>query len=230
MNFETFACREAMIERALQLVVEGLREGLAQYGCASLIGSGGSTPGPLYDQLSACELDWSAVTVGLADERWVAPSSDDSNENLLRNRLLKNLAAKASFLPMKTNHARAADAVEQVNDAYLRVEHPFDVMILGMGADGHSLSWFPGSDGLEAAVNPDTVDYVAAVTARKSETTGVNLERMTLTYPAVATARRIVLMITGDTKKNVFLNKDEDLPVFTVRRAAKERLTVLWAP
>ncbi len=229
MKFERFGNKADLVERAYEIVFEVLDVGLAQNGTASLMCSGGSTPGPLYEQLSATDLDWSKIKVGLVDDRWVSPDHDRSNQKLLNNTLLKNNGAAAKFYPMFVEGKSAAEAVEQRAAEFAEIKLPLDVVILGMGADGHSLSWFPEADGLIEATDPSNDKLIAAVMANRSEVTGDELERMTLTYKAVANAKNVILMITGEDKLKVFEDKSTDYPVRLVEKAAGDRLIILYA-
>jgi len=118
-------------------------------------------------------------------------------------------------------------AVEQVDELYIDASLT-DVMLLGMGPDAHTLSWFKGGRGYEEAISPDSTSVVAAVEAIQSDVTGPNLMRMTLTQPCVAYARNILLLITGAEKRAVFGSAPEDAPVSIMRRAAGDSLTVFY--
>ncbi|MFC7290797.1 6-phosphogluconolactonase [Hirschia litorea] len=230
MAFEIFENKTDLVERAYELTYEALDVGLAQNGAASLMCSGGSTPGPLYMQLSQSDLDWSNINVGLVDDRWVAPDHDRSNEKLLRNTLLQNAGASATFYPMYVEGKTAKEALDQRAAEFAKISLPLDVVILGMGPDGHSLSWFPNADGLSTATDPANEKLIAAVMANRSAVTGDELERMTLTYNAIANSREIILLVTGDDKREVFENGDDNLPIRILQKAAGDRLTTLWAP
>ena len=229
MTLEIYESRDALIAAAQARIESALKEAISQRGRAGMFLSGGSTPGPIYDALSNVDLDWENVVVGLADERWVAPDNSASNEALARKTLLKNKAAQATFLPMKTEHDTAAESVVVLDKSYAAFEGCSDILILGMGPDGHSLSWFPGADGLEMAMNPENERRVAAIMANRSDVTGDNLERMTLTARCVAEAGHVILLITGAIKKDVLENGDQALPIRTVEALSEGRLTVMWA-
>ena len=221
--------------KALANAVESrLREGLARNGRASLVVSGGSTPKRLYEILSAKSLDWSRVTVVLADERWIDPGLKGSNETFLRDTLLQNEAAAAEFIGLKTPHATPAEAVDAVDAAVSTAHQPFDAVVLGMGGDGHTLSWFPEADGLDAAIAEDG-RRVAAVTAHQSEVTGPFTQRMTLTLKALKGAHFTALLISGDAKRKVWAEaagpgRMEKLPVRAVLNATDLGLQTYWWP
>ncbi len=229
MTLEIYDTRHALVEAASARIESALKAAIRKNDRAGLILSGGSTPGPVYEHLSTVELDWRKVTVGLADERWVAPDHPASNEKLISETLLKNEALNATLLPMKTRHATAELAVHDLNDRYQTFEGRMDVMVLGMGPDGHSLSWFPEARGLKNAIDPENTNLVADIQARQSPTTGEFTERMTLTARCVKQARHVFLLITGQAKKDVLESSDHNLPIRTVETLAGERLTIMWA-
>jgi 6-phosphogluconolactonase len=220
---------------ALAAAVESrLREGLARNGVASLVLSGGSTPKRLYEILSTKALDWSRVTVVLADERWVDPGLKGSNETFLRETLLQNEAAGATFVGLKTPDPTPFEAVDAVDERLASVHRPFDAVVLGMGGDGHTLSWFPEAEGLDAAIDPAGRN-VAAVRATPSEVTGPFTERMTLTLSALKGAEFTALLISGETKRAVWRTaagpgRVEKLPVRALLQAENISLQTYWWP
>ncbi|MEM9057727.1 MAG: 6-phosphogluconolactonase, partial [Pseudomonadota bacterium] len=106
---------ERLVADLADLIAGALARTLRTGADASLVVSGGSTPTPLFEALSAVELDWSRVAVTLADERWVAPDHDDSNEALVRGRLLVDHAAAARFVPLFEHNGRPVEAQGRVS-------------------------------------------------------------------------------------------------------------------
>ena len=131
--------------------VIGLDSPFKSKGQGSLVLSGGRTPMGFFHQLSQQVLDWSKVTVTLADERWVNADHKDSNEKLVKENLLINEAHCAKFLSLK-NSAETAVSGEAELEAELSKYGQFTVVILGMGDDGHTASLFPGADALFAGL------------------------------------------------------------------------------
>src|SRR5271170_3992183 len=91
-------------------IVVRLTEGVRRHDVASLVASGGTTPGVVFDALAGRDAPWNNVFVTTTDERWVPPSDDRSNEKLIRTRLLRASAARAAFVPLKTHHASPEEA------------------------------------------------------------------------------------------------------------------------
>jgi 6-phosphogluconolactonase len=121
---------------------------------AYLVVSGGSTPKGLFAALATSELAWSKVTVLLADERWVPHDHADCNERMVREHLLVGKASKARLLSLIGGYPDTAANLAATN-AKLADIGAFDVVILGMGLDGHTASLFPDApeltEGLETA-------------------------------------------------------------------------------
>jgi 6-phosphogluconolactonase len=180
--------------------------------------------------LSQAPCQWSAVTVGLIDERWVAPSHRDSNERLVRTHLLRGPAGAAGFVPMYTFDGAAAAAEADRDAAYGPHCTPPGLILLGMGTDGHTASWFPRCDGLQQLVDPGQSGILAAVTAPLATVP----ERMTLTGRAILNARRAILLVFGDEKRSVLLASSGvdplDCPVRFAVEGLGDRLSIFWAP
>ena len=145
--------RELLAIGLANALSEDLESCLLHQEHASFVVPGGTTPGPVFDVLCAADLDWSRVHVMPSDERWVAQDDPRSNARLIRERLLVNRAAAAQFLPLLRPVARPEDALGDLI-ATLAPELPVSVLLLGMGADMHTASLFPGVDGLDAALDP----------------------------------------------------------------------------
>ena len=227
-NFQTFESRSELQTHAAQWIEQRLRDALMRRGSASFLGSGGSTPGPVYDLLSRAELDWARIWVGLTDERWVGTDHPASNEAMIRRTLLQNEAAIAEFTGMKTPAPDPFAAIDTLAPLYQEAMLG-DIVLVGMGPDAHTLSWFARADGLSAALDPDTVSSVAAIRAPQSEVTGPHTERMTLTLPCIAYARHVLLLITGKDKKAAFQTAQSDTPIQHLIRAAVDALSVFYA-
>lgn len=202
----------AMAESLAQSVAADLARAVAERGEAVFAVSGGSTPAALYRELSKAAIDWPRVTVVLVDERWVDPGEAGSNESFVRKTLLTGPAANAGFVGLKTPDLSPLEAVDAVERRLEGVPHAPDIVILGMGPDGHTASWFPRAQGLDRALTRNGT-RVAAVQAAQTDVTGPHTQRMTLTFGAVAQARRLVLMISGRSKRDALEQALQDGPV-----------------
>lgn len=220
-----------MVSALKAATTEALLDSIMRNGKASWAVSGGSTPAPLFEAMTNVLLDWSRVQIALVDERWVTPDHPRSNEAFMKEHLKKGNSVKARFFGMKTPHASPFEAVDAVNERYATLAHPFASVLLGMGPDGHTASFFPEAVGLEAAMNPESSAICAPLTAHKSEVTGDEVDRMSITASSIMAAPHVVLMITGDEKKKVLedaLSGQADLPVG--RLAKLKPFDVYWAP
>ena len=190
---------------------------------ASLVVPGGTTPGPIFDYLSAADLDWSRVRVMLSDERWVPQSSPRSNTRLLKQRLLVGRAANAIYLPLYADAETPEEKLVELAGAitpYL----PISVLLLGMGADMHTASLFPGADRLAEAMD------ARAPTLMAMRAPGAAEPRVTLTAPVLAGALAKHIVMIGAEKRAAFemarhMSDPMAAPISAVLRGA----TVHWA-
>lgn len=175
-----------------------LRQGVAERGRALLIVSGGSTPVPFFQALARCALDWSAVTITLADERWVPPDHPDSNEALVRAHLLRANAAAAHFVPLYNGAATPAEGVPELEATLAALPWPADAVVLGMGADGHTASLFPDAPELPYAL----IDAAPARCLAVASPTPPNVPvpRVSLTRRALLDTRQLIVHLTGEDK------------------------------
>jgi 6-phosphogluconolactonase len=197
-------------------VANALQHHVRTKGSACLAVSGGSTPKLFFETLSRFDVPWSRITVTLVDERQVPETNPRSNARLVRENLLQNSAAGAEFVPLFEN----PDA-ENIGT--------LDVVVLGMGSDGHTASYFPGGDNLSEALHPKTGKRIVKILAPAA-----GEPRLTFTLPALLDASLLCLHIEGQEKRDV-LNQAlaegpvEAMPVRAVLRS-KKPLTLYWCP
>jgi 6-phosphogluconolactonase len=225
-----FADADALANQLAFQIAATLEAAIKTRGIASLVVSGGKSPVRFFHALRAKEFDWSRVCVALADERWVEPGEDGSNEKLVRDELLKECAARARFVGLK-NAAPAPDlGAVSAWETFARIPRPFDTVVLGMGDDGHTASLFPNSPHLQSALNPAAaagcVGMVSPVAPQA---------RMSLNLSALLDARRLIVMISGEDKMRTYLAASgagpvEDMPVRAVLRQTRTPVEVMWAP
>ncbi|MFN3988378.1 MAG: 6-phosphogluconolactonase [Rhodocyclaceae bacterium] len=212
-----------------EYVLDGLRDGLAARGRASLVVSGGRTPAGLFARLCASPLAWDQVTITLADERLVPPEHADSNARMVRTQLLRDAAATARFVPLHdaAPGQSAAHAAERLAPTLAGLARPFDVVLLGMGEDGHTASLFPAADTTPPLAALPPGDCVAVHPTRAPH------PRLSLTPQALLDTRRLALHITGAGKWTVLCEAlkpgpAEDLPVRHVLHQARVPCRVYW--
>lgn len=194
-----FDDRDTLARELALSVRHSLDDALRERDAAALVVSGGSTPLPFFRELARLPLDWRRVWITLADERWVEARDEASNEGLVRRELLVHQAAVARFVGLKTP---AATPEQGAGEAWARlgaIPRPFDVVVLGMGEDGHFASMFPDSPASRAALDPHAAPACAGTRAP-----GEPRARITLNLAALAQTRRAVLHITGDHKWRLF--------------------------
>jgi len=224
-----FADGEALARGLAEWTAERLRAAIAARGVALLIVSGGKSPARFFELLSNVELDWPRVTVTLADERRVADDSPRSNARLVREELLRNRAEAATFTPLADVRLPADRELAAASARIANLPMPADVVVLGMGDDGHTASWFPGAAGLAEAIDPGARQLVAPIVAADA-----GEPRLTLTGRIILRARAIALEIEGEAKLATFAKAlepgpEEAMPIRAVLRRAADRLTVFSA-
>jgi len=193
---------------------------LLEHEWASLAVPGGTTPGPMFDALSAADLDWSRVHVLLTDERLVPRDHSRSNERLVRERLLTGRAAAATFIRL------VPESGEDIVSLYDNVarECPISILLLGMGSDMHTASLFPGSAELEAALAPDAPPIMRVTAPDAPE------PRLTLTVPVLRDAMTTHVLITGDEKRTAISMARTLPPHEAPISAVLGTASVHWAP
>ena len=225
-----FPDREALAAALAGEIKVDLEEAIAARGATSLVVSGGKTPARLFEQLRDEKVDWTRTWVTLADERWVETTSEDSNERLVRENLLVGSAAAAHFVGLKNPAATPEAGADWVTRALTRVPHPFDVVVLGMGQDGHTASLFPGSMALARGLDPAAPPACIAVNALVAPHA-----RVSLNLAALLDSRRIVLHIEGDTKWAVYQRArtpgtSAELPIRAILQQKEVPVDVYWSP
>ncbi len=208
-------------------VANNLRAALEVRDTATLAVSGGSTPRPFFEALSEADIDWAQVIVTLVDERWVEESHPDSNARLVRTWLLKGAASTAQFVSLKLPGSDPFAAEALCESSLASFEYP-DVVVLGMGTDGHTASFFPGATTLAEALDPTSTRLCLAVRPPTAPH-----DRMTLSVATILRASHIYLHVTGDEKRDILLRiesgEDGDLPINAVLGRRKDA-HIFYAP
>ncbi|UTH45692.1 6-phosphogluconolactonase [Loktanella salsilacus] len=193
MEFIEYPDGEMMMIQLANRLAGELRQVLSTHDHASFAVPGGTTPGPIFDNLCSANLDWARVHVMLTDERWVPETSERSNTRLLRQRLLTDRAAEAKYVPLYADAPTPEDKLADLQEA-LTPELPLSLVLLGMGADMHTASIFPGADQLDLALNG--TDRLVAMRAP-----GAPEPRITLSAAVLKQAMSRHIVIIGAEKR-----------------------------
>lgn len=194
-DLRQYASREEMAQELADLIAMRLTSRIHATGVARLAVPGGSTPGPMLSALGAKDLDWDNVVVTLTDERWVPVSSDRSNQRLLSESLFQGMAASATFVPLYSGAPEPRLGLDAVCLGLEQAALPLDIAVLGMGADMHTASLFPGALGLEQALSTNAPAAIA-ITAP-----GADEQRISLSAAALNPAERHI-QIQGSDKRD----------------------------
>ncbi|WP_420959441.1 6-phosphogluconolactonase [Brucella sp. IR073] len=229
IEWHEFADSAALASALSAEIAARLDKAVRERGEAVLAVSGGTTPVALFEALSQHDIDWASVTVTLVDERLVPPDNARSNERLVRTHLLKAKAGKAKFIGLYNAAPTPEEAAKAADDWIAALSMPFDVVVLGMGTDGHTASFFPGGDRLGDAIDPQGTALVLPMQAE-----GAGEPRLTLTLPVIVEARFIVLHIEGAAKREVLTRAMEtgtetEMPIRAVLNHAATPVQVYWA-
>jgi 6-phosphogluconolactonase len=178
-EFVVFATAEEVAAAAAKEIAEAIRGGVR-----TLVLTGGTTPQRCYELLAEVDLEWGRVTVLFGDERCVPPNHPDSNYLMAKKALLDRvMPATVHRMPAELGPDEGAAEYEKVVAANL----PLDLVLLGVGEDGHTASLFPGHQALKAH------NLVVGV----YDSPKPPPERVTLTLPVLRAARRVLIMATG---------------------------------
>jgi 6-phosphogluconolactonase len=220
---------QALAEALARSVAGDLRDALAARDAASLALSGGNTPKAFMQALALQPLDWPRIAVTLVDERWVPESNARSNAALLKTNLLQGPAAAARFVPLYRDAPEPEQALAKIESDLATLPSPFDALVLGMGNDGHTASFFPGGDHLAAALDPTTTAVLLPMRAPDA-----GEPRITLTLPPILAARHLYLHIEGAGKQRVLAEAISGegpgaaYPIRSVLKQARSPVRIYW--
>jgi 6-phosphogluconolactonase len=222
MKLREYPDREMMMIDVANILAGEINATLMHEDRCTLAVPGGTTPGPVFESLCAARLDWDRVDVILTDERWVPESDPRSNARLLRRTLLTDRAAAARFHPYFIDGMTPAEAAPHLSRGVERLL-PIRVLLLGMGADMHTASLFPGAEGLSAALAADAPPVLPIAAPETGEA------RVTLTAPALDGAMAKHVLVTGADKRAALDRAAALTPADAPIRAVWRDLTVHWA-
>jgi 6-phosphogluconolactonase len=189
---------EAVARRGGELIAEAARDSVADHGSFAMAASGGHTPWAMYGQIEEHEVPWSKTELFQVDERIAPPGSPE--RNLTHLIAAFSIGAQGSLRPMPVN-----DGEEGAERYAAAIPEAFELVHLGLGPDGHTASLVPGDPVL------DVTDRRVAITGNEYQGT----HRMTLTYPVLAAAKRLLWIVTGEEKREPLLKllaQDHSIP------------------
>lgn len=221
-EFQDYPDRELLAIGLANRLAGELRSALRQRDRVSFAVPGGTSPGPVFDDLCAVELDWARVDVMLTDERWVPEDHGRSNTRLLHKRLLVDKAATAKYLPLYAPAERPEDVLDGLA-AVIEASLPLSVVLVGMGVDLHTASIFPGADLLTQALAPDAPVLLAMRAPGAAE------PRITLSARVLDDAMKKHVLIFGPEKREALESARgksvQDAPINAILKGA----VVHWA-
>lgn len=221
-----------LYDSVAMLLTQAAGDGLRERGRAVLALAGGNTPMPIYRHLAVSGLDWPRITLLPTDERWVAPDHPASNLRAIGAAIG---AAGANHRSLAPPEPGPEPDTEIARRSLADLAEPFDAVLLGMGADGHFASLFPGAPELARGLDPETTAG-ALVTVPDPLPPAAPFPRVTLTLARLLDTRRVILVIRGQGKLAVLraaARPDADprrLPVAALAQHAGNALEVHWSP
>ncbi|MEL6930778.1 MAG: 6-phosphogluconolactonase [Cyanobacteria bacterium J06600_6] len=208
-NVEVLADKPALVDRAYEITIEKISRAIAKQDRFTIALAGGSTPKPLYEKLAQADLPWSKIHVFWGDERYVPADHPDSNQLMARQAWLDKIDIPADNIhPMKiTGTEPALDAKQHETEIkeFFQIEQgfpKFDLILLGMGDDGHTASLFPQTEALSVE------DRLVTVGNHHGQ------PRITFTIPLINQADCVVFLVAGENKrpalKQVFATQGDE--------------------
>ncbi|MDJ0555743.1 MAG: 6-phosphogluconolactonase [Microcoleaceae cyanobacterium MO_207.B10] len=203
--------RGQLIERAREICLPKIDEAIQQRGQCTIALAGGSTPKPFYESMAAENLAWDKIHIFWGDERYVSPDHSDSNQRMARQAWLDKVPIPATNIHAMPTGSADPEADAATHDAHLREffqvspgKFPdFDLILLGMGDDGHTASLFPHTDALQVR------DRLITVGNKDGQ------PRLTFTVPLINQARCVIFVVSGPDKQaaldQVFAEKGDDM-------------------
>mgnify|MGYP001163376177 CR=1 FL=1 len=227
MQIRYFFTAAELNQRFADDVAAQLASAVSERGAATLVVSGGRTPQGFFKALAAKPLDWSKVTITLADDRFVPLHHEASNERLVRESLLVEHAKSAQFVSLYADYPTAEQAVAELNQRVAQLP-TFDVVISGMGEDGHTASLFPCSAELAQGLADDAADLLAT-----NPTTAPH-QRISFSRRRLQDSRAVFLHLVGESKLQVLkqaASGDDvsEMPIRVFIKQAQPELTVMFA-
>ena len=197
IEFHEFKNTEDTIGALAQKISAEIQQTLSEQTECSLALAGGNTPKPLYQHLSQQALPWHKINATLTDERWLEPSDASSNQNMIWHSLIQNKAVEINFVPLKNPYATPELGKAECEAILNQTIPSLDLVVLGMGDDGHFASIFPNMENTQSLLNISNHQKCEAANPENKE------PRMSLSLSYLLTAKHIYLLISGNDKKTI---------------------------
>jgi 6-phosphogluconolactonase len=188
---------------------------IQEKGCANFVVSGGSSPIKIFNELSFMNLDWTKVNITLVDDRLVDKSHNDSNEKLVIENLMINKAANLNFISL-------CNSPEKILD----INRSFDIMLLGMGEDGHFASLFPSL----IKTNPNYFDLSSIPEIIYTDALGSPChKRISMNLSMILQSKKIFLLIPNEKKLDVYeeAKNNKKIPLYFLLNQTKTKITII---
>ena len=199
-------------DKLTKSIAKTLNESIELSGKASLVVCGGNSPFSIYQKLSLADLDWNNVSIYLGDDRLLPSDHIDSNENLLRKNLLINNAKSAKFHPLVQPRIDIKNIIL-----------PFDIVLLGLGLDGHFASLFPEQVKLSSAFSIDAEpNFVCSDIPLGSP----SYKRISMNLALLLNTKRCILLVTNSDKRLVVekASTNNKMPLYFLINQDKTKL------
>ncbi len=223
---KAFPTTDELQNYAAGMIARLLNEGIGERGNASIALSGGSTPKGVYQRLGSepyrSQVDWVRVHLFWGDERCVPPDHDDSNFRMTDEALLRKIHVPAANIHRIRAELSPADAAtlyeEDVRSFFGGARPVFDVMLLGLGEDGHTASLFPGTP-----IVDEMTRLVGNVFVPE-----FNTQRISMTLPVINAARMIIFLAAGSNKAGIARDVISENGDYPAQRVKPEAGTLFW--
>jgi len=227
LKFHSFTDELTLNQNFATQIVTKLTDAIQARGHAYLVVSGGKTPLPLFKLLAQTTLPWEQVTICLADERCVSADDAARNERMLRNNLLQLKAKTANFISLY-DELQPTKTLQNLEQTLLALPQ-FDVVILGMGEDGHTASLFPCSEELATGLS-DNAPAVLIVNPKTAPH-----QRISLSKNRLLNTRSVYIHLTGNNKRVILeqarlINDPMQMPICAFLNHEASDLQVMYAP
>ncbi|MFT6244236.1 MAG: 6-phosphogluconolactonase [Salibacteraceae bacterium] len=210
IKMNIFQSEDSLIDAVVGSLISDLEQSIQSYGKANLLLSGGSTPGPIYKALDQKCAFIKDLKIGLVDERFVAPNNEFSNERLIKSCFTKLPSELYEIVGMVHDIEDEVKNIELLKTKYHDFIERTDVVILGMGPDGHTASIFPNDPQSDKVLSSNEKNVFSTKAPNHPE------QRITCSLDMITNASSVYLIISGDEKLNVLENNELSLPIHVV--------------